>query len=127
MRHSPVLIPPRGRVRMAVALRDQLAPMRDRWGPQASGVDLGWGWRRARRPSGMLQGAGRWAYTVLGPVAELAVALCDAAPRGQILLSPAVWTAVAGWVEAVPVTIPGLPNGTDPRAVMRLHGMRTTS
>ena len=114
-------------VRMAVALRDQLAPMRARWGPQASGVDLRVGMAQGAATLGMLQGAGRWAYTVLGPVAELAVALCDAAPRGQILLSPAVWTAVAGWVEAVPVTIPGLPNGTDPRAVMRLHGMRTTS
>jgi hypothetical protein len=53
------------------------------------------------------------------------VALCDAAPSGQILLSPAVWPAMTGWVDAVPMTVPDLPDGTDPRAVMRVRGVRT--
>ena len=128
MRRSPVRDPAVRAVRMALAMREHLAPLRDRWRAQPSWRWMSASaWPRARRPSAWLSCAGRVDYAILGPVMELAVALCDAAPPGQILLSPAVWTAVAGWVEAVPVTIPGLPNGTDPRAVMRLQGVYTPS
>src|SRR5262249_14756810 len=90
-------------VRMAVAMRDHLAPVRTRWRAQQATVDLSIGIAQGEATLGLLSCAGRVDYATLGPVTDLAGRLCDAAQPGQILLSAPVGAAVAGLVDVTPV------------------------
>ena len=111
-------------VRMAVAMRDQLAPVRDRWRAQQYALDLGIGIAQGEATLGLLSCAGRVDYATLGPVTDLARGLCDAAQPGQMLLSAPVGAAVAGLIDVAPVpplTLPGCP---DPGVVMQVLDVR---
>jgi class 3 adenylate cyclase len=88
---------------MALAMREHLAPLRDRWRAQQMPLDLGIGMAQGEATLALLSCAGRVDYAVLGPVMEQAEGLCDAAPPGQILLSAPVGVAVAGMVDVAPV------------------------
>lgn len=90
-------------VRLALALRDRLAPVLDRWRETGTALELGIGIAQGEAALGLLSCAGRMDYAILGPVMDLAGALCDAAPPGQILLTAAVGAAVAGVVDVAPV------------------------
>ena len=123
MRHCPVAIPAGQAVRMALAMREHLAPLRERWRAQAVAVGCGHrAWPRARRPSALLSCAGRVDYAMLGPVMELAEGLCDAAPPGQILLTAAVGAAVAGMVDVAPVCPLPRRGGPDLGVVLQVLG-----
>jgi DNA-binding response OmpR family regulator len=111
-------------VRMAVAMRDHLAPVRDRWRAQQYAVDLGIGIAQGEATVGLLSCAGRMDYATLGPVTELAKGLCDAAQPGQILLSPPVGAAVAGLADTAPVAPLTLPGCHDPGTVMQVLAVR---
>jgi adenylate cyclase len=89
-------------VRMALAMREQLAPVRERWRAQSVGLDVGIGMAQDEVTLTLLSCAGRVDYTLVGPVMELAERLCDAATPGQMLLTAAVRAAVAGLVDVAP-------------------------
>jgi len=90
-------------VRLALAMREHLAPVRDRWRAQQAALEVGMGIAQGQATLALLSCAGRLDYAVLGPVMDLAVELCDAASPGQILLTAAVGAAVAGVVDVAPV------------------------
>ena len=95
-------------VHMALALRDQLAPVCAHWRTQQYALALGLGIAQGEATLGLRHGAGRLDYAVLGPVTGVATVLSDAAADGQILLCSAVAAAVAGRV----VTTPAIPRGS---------------
>ena len=72
-------------VRMAVAMRDHLAPVRARWRAQQYAMDLSIGMAQGEATLGLVRCAGRVDYATLGPVTALAEGLCDAAQPGQML------------------------------------------
>jgi len=109
-------------VRMAVAMREHLAPVRDRWRAQQSAVDLGIGIAQGEATLGLLSCAGRVDYATLGPVTALAGRLCDAAQPGQILLSASVGAAVAGLVDVTPVPALTLPDCPELGALLQVVG-----
>jgi DNA-binding response OmpR family regulator len=109
-------------VRMAVAMRDHLAPVRTRWRAQQAAVDLSIGIAQGEATLGLLSCAGRVDYATLGPVTDLAGRLCDAAQPGQILLSAPVGAAVAGLVDVTPVPSLTLPDCPDPGAILQVVG-----
>ena len=76
-------------VHMAMALRDQLAPVYTHWRAQQYALELGLGIAQGEATLGLRCGAGRLDYAVLGPVMGVATALSEAAADGQILLCPA--------------------------------------
>src|SRR5882724_459817 len=90
-------------VRMALAMREHLAPVRDRWRAQLVALEVGIGIAQGEATLALLSCAGRVDYTILGPVMDQAEGLCDAAPPGQILLTAAIGAAVAGVVDVAPV------------------------
>ena len=83
-------------VRMALAMREHLAPLRERWRAQPVALDVGIGMAQGEATLAWLSCAGRVDYAILGPVMDRAEGLGDAAPPGQILLTAAVGAAVAG-------------------------------
>jgi class 3 adenylate cyclase len=88
---------------MALAMREHLAPVRDRWRAQLVALEVGIGIAQGEATLALLSCAGRVDYTILGPVLDQAEGLCDAAPPGQILLTAAIGAAVAGVVDVAPV------------------------
>jgi adenylate cyclase len=98
---------------MAFAMREHLAPVRDRWRAQLVALELGIGITQGEATLALLSCAGRVDYTILGPVMDQAEGLCDAAPPEQILLTAAVGAAIArvvGVASVVPVTRQGGPH-----------------
>jgi adenylate cyclase len=95
--------PPERAVRLAVAMREHMRPVSERW--KGLGHDLGFavGVTVGYATLGEVGFEGRLDYTAHGPVANLASRLCDAAASGQILVSPAVKAAVDQFIEAEPV------------------------
>jgi adenylate cyclase len=109
-------------VRMAVAMRDHLAPVRARWRTQPSAVDLSIGIAQGEATLGLVSCAGRVDYTTLGPVTALAERLCEASQPGQMLLSARVGAAVAGLVDLAPVPALSLPGCLKPGAILQVCG-----
>src|SRR5262249_33147569 len=109
-------------VRMAMAMQEHLAPVRDRWRAQPSAVDLGIGIAQGEATLGLLSCAGRVDYATLGLATDLAGRLCDAVQPGPILLSAAVGAAVAGRVAVAQVPSLTLSAGPELGAIMQVVG-----
>jgi adenylate cyclase len=94
--------PPQRAVRLAVAMRERMATVSERW--KVLGHDLGFavGITVGHATLGEVGFAGRYDYTAHGTAINLAARLCDAAASGQILISPPVRAAVEQLVEAEP-------------------------
>ena len=90
--------PPLHAVRMAVAMRNRVGELEERW--RRSGHDLGFavGIAHGYATLGRVGFGGRFDYAAIGTVTNLASRLCDAAKAGQILVSPRVHAAVEALV-----------------------------
>ena len=86
--------PPLHAVRMAVAMRNRVGELEERW--RRSGHDLGFavGIAHGYATLGRVGWGGRFDYAAIGTVTNLASRLCDVAKAGQILVSPRVHAAV---------------------------------
>ena len=85
-------------VRMAVAMRNRVGELEERW--RRSGHDLGFavGIAHGYATLGRVGFGGRFDYAAIGTVTNLASRLCDAAKAGQILVSQRVHAAVEALV-----------------------------
>src|SRR5262245_46440470 len=89
-------------VRMAVAMRQQMGELTEKWRKRGHQLGFGVGIAQGYATLGMIGFEGRVDYGAIGPVANLASRLCDEAQGGQILISQRVYAAVEELVEAVP-------------------------
>jgi adenylate cyclase len=91
--------PPLHAVRMAVAMRDEVADLAVKW--RKFGHDLGFGIGIAYGYAtlGQIGFEGRFDYAAIGTVVNLAARLCAEARNGQILIDPKVQAAVEGKAE----------------------------
>jgi class 3 adenylate cyclase/CheY-like chemotaxis protein len=90
-------------VRMAVAMRDEVAELTKKWRREGYELDLGLGIARGHATLGAIGFEGRWDYAALGTVTNLAARLCGEARAGQILVSPRVLTALDELAEVEPL------------------------
>jgi class 3 adenylate cyclase len=90
-------------VRMAVAMRQQLGELTDKWQKRGYQLGFGVGIAQGYATLGMIGFEGRVEYGAIGPVANLASRLCGEAQSGQILISQRVYAAVEELVEAEPL------------------------
>jgi class 3 adenylate cyclase len=90
-------------VRLAVAMRDQMAPVTERWKVLGHNLGFAVGMAVGYATLGEVGFEGRYDYTAHGSVANMASRLCDSAVSGQILVSPALRAAVDQLIEAEPV------------------------
>ncbi|MDH3603493.1 MAG: response regulator [Candidatus Tectomicrobia bacterium] len=94
---------PSGRaVRMALAMRQQMAELLEKWCKSGYELNFGIGIAHGYATLGMIGFEGRVDYAAIGPVTNLASRLCDEAQGGQILISQRVLAAVEAWVQAEP-------------------------
>jgi adenylate cyclase len=90
-------------VRLALAMRERMAAVIERW--KGLGQDLGFaiGIALGYATLGEVGFEGRHDYTAYGTVINLAARLCDSAAAGQIVIAPRVRAAVEQLVEVEPV------------------------
>jgi len=89
-------------VRMAVAMRQQMGELTEKWRKRGYQLGFGVGIAQGYATLGMIGFEGRVDYGAIGPVTNLASRLCDEAQGGQILISQRVYAMVEELVEAEP-------------------------
>lgn len=89
-------------MRLAVAMREQMAEVTGRWNRLGHALGFGVGIAFGYATLGEVGFSGRYDYAVIGNVANLAARLCDEAASGQILISARVRTAVEHLAEVEP-------------------------
>ena len=87
-------------VKMAVAMRDCVTGLTERWRKHGRELGFGVGIAQGYATLGKIGFEGRFDYAAIGTVANLASRLCSEAKSGQILISQRVLTAVEDIVEA---------------------------
>jgi adenylate cyclase len=96
--------------RMALDMQERFAALRTRWSRQGYDLDLGIGIAKGFATLGAFGFEGRWDYTAIGSVVNLAARLCGEAKPGQTLIDRRARAALGDdWqVEAVgPLTLKG--------------------
>ena len=82
--------------RMAVAMRVRINQLIEEWSRMGHNLDFGIGVAQGHATLGRIGYEGRFDYTAIGSVTNLAARLCDAAAPGQILVSQRVHAAAEG-------------------------------
>ena len=82
----PVLEPAQRAARMALAMLDAFAPLRERWTARGHALDIGIGLAQGYATLGAFGYEGRWDYSAIGAVVNLAARLCAEAQPGQVLI-----------------------------------------
>jgi class 3 adenylate cyclase len=90
----PIPDPALRAARMAIAMRDSLERLKPRWAKLGYELDLGVGLAQGYATLGAFGFEGRWDYTAVGGVVNLASRLCGAAEPGQILIDRRAWAAL---------------------------------
>jgi class 3 adenylate cyclase/CheY-like chemotaxis protein len=90
-------------VRMAVAMRASIGDLREKWLKRGYELDHGVGLAIGYATIGAIGFEGRWDYTPIGTVVNLAARLCAEAQPGQILISKRMLPTVEHLVDVEPV------------------------
>ncbi len=90
-------------VRMAVAMRDVVSRLAERWRKRGWDLALGVGIAQGYATIGAIGFEGRLDYGAIGTVTNLAARLCGEARPGQILVSRRLYAAVETLVDVEPV------------------------
>jgi class 3 adenylate cyclase len=99
----PVPDPQLRALRMALAMRERVASLAERW--QRLGFELNFavGIAQGYATLGAIGFEGRWDYGAIGTVTNLAARLCGEARGGQILISRRLYGALESLIEVEPL------------------------
>ena len=86
-------------IRMAVAMRDSVRELSEKWRKRGHHLDLGVGIAQGYATLGKIGFEGRFDYAAIGTVTNLASRLCDEAQAGQILISQRIYGVVEELVD----------------------------
>jgi class 3 adenylate cyclase len=89
-------------VEMATALRDRIGPLADQWRKRGHDLDMGIGVAMGFATCGRIGFEGRYEYTAVGTVVNLASRLCGVAKGREILVSQRVQAMVGDRVPLEP-------------------------
>jgi adenylate cyclase len=98
-------------IKMATEMRMCMAQLADGWRKQGRELGFGIGIAHGYATLGRLGYEGRFEYSAIGTVVNLAARLCAQAEAGQILIDPKVYAAVEHLAEVAPegeLTLKGL-------------------
>jgi class 3 adenylate cyclase len=90
-------------VKMAVEMRDRVMVLASKWKKLGHDLGFGMGIAHGYATLGRISSEGRFDYTAIGRVVNLAARLCGEAKSGQILIDGKVHTAVEALTEFDPV------------------------
>jgi class 3 adenylate cyclase len=99
----PVPNPQERAVRMALAMRERIDGLMERWRKLGYELAFGVGIAQGYATIGAIGFEGRWDYGAIGSVTNLAARLCGEAAPGQILIPRRLCGAVEDLVEVEPV------------------------
>jgi adenylate cyclase len=99
----PVSEAPRRAARMALAMRERFAVLREQWLDNGYDLDLGIGIARGYATLGAFGFEGRFDYSAIGGVVNLAARLCGEANAGQILIDQRMRAALGETFVIEPV------------------------
>jgi class 3 adenylate cyclase len=100
---TPVADPARRAVRMALAMRERVTPLCERWRRRGHELDLGIGIAEGYATIGAIGFEGRWDYGAIGTVTNLAARLCGEAKPSQILVTRRVASDAEDQIETEPI------------------------
>lgn len=123
----PVENPALCAVRMALEMRGALASLIDRWRRLGHDLGIGIGIAHGYATLGTIGFEGRFDYSAIGTVSNVASRLCDEAQPGQILISPRVLIAVESAVSTEAVGEFELKGLRRPMAVHNVLGLAAPS
>jgi class 3 adenylate cyclase/AmiR/NasT family two-component response regulator len=99
----PIPQPAKRAASMALAMQVRFLPMRTRWLKLGYDLSLGIGIAQGFATLGAFGFEGRWDYSAIGGVVNLAARLCDEAHGGQILIDRRTRAALEDDVEVEPI------------------------
>jgi adenylate cyclase len=99
----PIAQPGRRAATMALAMQERFAPLRERWEKVGYELALGIGIAQGYATLGAFGFEGRWDYSAIGSVVNLASRLSDEAHSGQILIDRRTRAALGDAAEVEPV------------------------
>jgi class 3 adenylate cyclase len=114
---------PERAVRMAVAMRNRVDQLAEGWSRQGYDLHFGVGITQGHATLGRVGFEGRFDYTAIGSVTNLAARLCGEAGPGQILVSQRVYAAAEEIITAEPMGELTLRGFSRPARVYNVLGL----
>jgi adenylate cyclase len=111
-------------LRMALEMRARIADLSQTWRKHGHQLGFGVGIAQGYATLGRIGFEGRFDYTAVGPVANLASRLCDEARDGEILVSQRAFAAVEDLAEAEPAGELTLKGFIRPVIAHRVRGLK---
>src|SRR5262245_10933587 len=111
-------------VRMAVAMRQRVGELTEKWRKRGHQLDLGIGIAQGYATLGRIGFEGRFDYAAIGTVTNLAARLCARADGGQILISQRVFADTEEAVNAEPFTEMELKGFSKPVGLFNVVGLK---
>ena len=99
----PVPNPAERAIRMALEMRERVRKLSVVWRKRGFDLDFGIGIAQGFATIGAIGFEGRWDYTAIGTVTNLAALLCAEAKPSQILIAQRLVAAVEDLVEVEPI------------------------
>ena len=109
--------------RMALAMCAGFAPLRARWLKLGYGLELGIGIAQGYATLGAFGYEGRWDYSAIGSVVNLASRLCDEAHANQILIDRRLRAALEDAADVEPIGPLTLKGFVHPVSAFELKGL----
>jgi adenylate cyclase len=119
--------PPERAVRMAIAMRDEVADLALSWHRRGHNLGFGVGVAQGFATLGRIGFEGRFDYAAIGSVTNLAARLCAEAQAGQILITQRVMSATEDVVVAEHVGDVALRGFSRPFTVFGITGYKSAS
>jgi adenylate cyclase len=120
----PIPNPAERAVRMALTIRERVGRMAEDWVKRGYELSLGIGIAQGFATIGAIGFEGRWDYSAIGTVTNLAARLCGEAPGDQILIAQRVYTGLEALVEVEPQEVLTLKGFRRPVTAYRVRGLK---
>jgi len=121
----PIPNPAERAVRMALTIRERVGRKAEDWVKRGYELSLGIGVAQGFATIGAIGFEGRWDYSAIGTVTNLAARLCGEAPGDQILIAHRVYAEVESLVEVEPQEVLTLKGFRRPVIAYRVRGLKT--
>ena len=120
----PLASPAANAVKMALATQQKFVPLRAAWKRRGYDLDLAIGIAQGYATLGAIGFEGRWEYSCIGGVANLAARLCSEAKGGQILTNQKTLSRIEDVVQAELLGEVAFKGLVQPVAVANITGLR---
>jgi class 3 adenylate cyclase/DNA-binding CsgD family transcriptional regulator len=114
-------------VRLAVALREEMTELTERWRKRGNNLDFGVAITFGYATLGEIGFEGRSDYGAIGSVVNLASRLCDEAKPGQVLISQSAYAAMDDLIDVEELPALTLKGFSRPVPAYNVVGLRRTS